>query len=415
MKTFASLSLLLLLCLGATAPAAHQPPGDQRPGRQPSRLYRVSVRDERSGEKRIGFIDRAGKLVIGFDRLPKTTVAVGEFNEGRAVIYLRKEGESRPEGHTNYDAGYIDETGRVIVEPDFRFARAFNEGLAYVDAEGFQGFIDLQGRVVFRTEDRTKDFHEGLAAAGPFDLRGKWGYIDRTGRLAIKRQYSFADDFSEGLAGVEVGGKYGFINKQGEMVIPARFGLRKDGRHREMTVSSGRFSEGLACVRVGHLYGYVNKQGDFVIPPQYSHAQEFSEGLAWVVAGDGKRAGWIDKAGRWAVTGVNGRTFSTGLPEFIHYSYPYRDWSYSEGLAPFVVLNRKKYLWGYMNRSGGAVIDAIFNTAGPFDGGIARVTFHEKSDAPREGRDGYVDEAGQFMEEKYGYIDRTGRFVWREK
>lgn len=50
-------------------------------------LYKVVNNDNR-----VGFIDKTGKLVIGFDQLPKETVAVRDFHEGRAVIYLQKEG-----------------------------------------------------------------------------------------------------------------------------------------------------------------------------------------------------------------------------------------------------------------------------------------------------------------------------------
>lgn len=52
-------------------------------------LYQVSARDPQTGQKQIGFIDKTGKLVIGYERLPKTIVAAGEFHEGRALVYVR--------------------------------------------------------------------------------------------------------------------------------------------------------------------------------------------------------------------------------------------------------------------------------------------------------------------------------------
>lgn len=404
-KTCGRSALLFFIYLSVLTPEGYSRAGGQTFLPQPSHLYRVTARDEKTGEQKIGFIDRTGKMVIGFGRLPKTTIAVGGFREGLALIYLKKtEGGDK----TDYKVGYINETGEVVIPPRFDAARDFSDGLAYVEAPGFRGFIDRAGKRVIKIDDAlmANDFHEGLAAVGAREWwKGRsWGYIDRSGRLIIGRQYSFADDFSEGLAGVEVGGKYGFINKQGEVVIPPRFELRKDQRHPNLTISSGRFSEGLACVKAGGLYGYVNRKGDFVIPPRFARAQEFSEGLAWVATKDEKtnvvdRVGWVDKTGRWVVTGVSGRAFSRGLPELFSYANEMEDWRYSEGLVPFVTYSGGKVLQGYMDQKGEVVIRAAaFNSVGPFVGGLAKVEF-----------------ASPELGGEYGYIDKTGRFVWRSK
>lgn len=398
--------ILLLICLTVPTTAAHLRQGTRKPSRRPGHLYQVSTGDGLSGKRRFGFIDKTGKLVIDFGRLPRATELVREFREGRALIYLKKEKRGGTPGDADYVAGYIDETGEVIIAPRFEHARDFSEGLAYAGAKGSGGFIDRRGRVVIKVDFSVKDFHEGLAAAAPARGRG-WGYIDRSGRSVIKPQYQFADDFSEGLAGVAVEGKYGFIDKRGEMVIPPRFVLRRGGRHGELIVSSGRFSEGLACVRVGELYGYINAKGDFVIPPRFARAQDFSEGLAWVVTRDEetralKKAGWIDKSGRWVVTGVGGRIFSPGLPEFLSHATELHDWKYSEGLVPFIRYSGDRTLRGYMDRRGEVVIKpGEFDRAGPFVGGVARVSLRRN--------------VGSGLDEAYGYIDRRGRFIWRSK
>jgi hypothetical protein len=390
-------------------PTAYPQPGKRKPTSLPSHLYQVSSRDAKTGEKRIGFVDKTGKLVIGFDRLPKTTVAVGEFHEGRAVIYLRNEKGDGAASYMSYTAGYIDHTGKVVVAPRFDLARDFSEGLAYVEVEGFRGFIDRGGKTVIKLDAlRAKDFHEGLAAVGTDNLNMQWGYIDRSGRLVVKPQYPFADDFSEGLAGVEVQGKYGFIDKVGRLVIPPRFGLRKAHRHPILTISSGRFSEGLACVSTGsfpfEVYGYINKRGDFVIPPRFQAAQDFSEGLAFVVSMDKitsvvKSVGWIDKSGRWAVTGVAGYMSSSEFAKTFSDPNAGSDWRYSEGLVPFVVYVDDRPRWGYMDQKGHVAIKPReFNQVGPFVGGVAWVEMRDLG-----------------MEQDYGYIDKTGRFIWQSK
>ncbi|MGA9996394.1 MAG: WG repeat-containing protein [Pyrinomonadaceae bacterium] len=415
-------SFLLLISLSSFALAAYEQTGEQRHGRQPSHLYQVSMRDAKSGAEGIGFIDKTGKLVIGLDQLPKGTKAVGEFHEGRAVIYLPKEAGDE-EINADHKAGYIDETGKVVIAPRYELARDFSEGLAYVEAKEFRGFIDREGKAVINigplADDldegtggiQAKDFHEGLAAVR---AHGEWGYIDRSGKLVIKRQYRFADDFSEGLAGVEVDSKYGFINQKGEMVIQPRFEPRKDRQHGRLTVGTSRFSEGLACVKLDSFYGFINKKGEFQIQPQFIRAQDFSEGLAWVVVRDEKsfavqKIGWIDKSGHWAITEVNGQRLLD--------SEDLRDWRYSEGLVPFPVHSENKYLWGYMNQRGEVVIKPKgVRWVGPFVGGVAHVFFNENLDYSAEGRGGFFDkESKQFIEGKDGYINRTGQFIWPPK
>ncbi len=74
--------------------------------------------------------------------------------------------------------------------------------------------------------DRTRDivikltrafsFSEGVAAVwiGP-----QWGYIDKTGKIAIQPVFNDAYEFSDGLAVVQMGFQWGYIDKTGNMVI----------------------------------------------------------------------------------------------------------------------------------------------------------------------------------------------------
>jgi hypothetical protein len=48
---------------------------------------------------------------------------------------------------------------------------------------------------------------------------GKYGYIDKTGKIVIKPQFDKAYDFSEGLASISLNGKWGFIDNTGKIAI----------------------------------------------------------------------------------------------------------------------------------------------------------------------------------------------------
>src|SRR5947209_17471275 len=100
MSAYIRVAAVVLVCLNALTLTVYPQQGDHQRRRQPPRLYQVSVWDEKSHRKKFGYIDKMGKLVIDFDRLPKTTFAVGEFHEGRAVIYLDKEGVDDANSHT---------------------------------------------------------------------------------------------------------------------------------------------------------------------------------------------------------------------------------------------------------------------------------------------------------------------------
>jgi WG repeat protein len=366
--------------------AAYLQSDNRIPRRQARYLYQVSKRDEKSGQKRIGFIDKTGKLVIGFDRLP-SGARIGDFSEGLASVCFLLGAE-----RVGCAAiGFIDETGKIVIAPRFKEARAFSEGLAYAGTEDTRGFIDRRGAFVIRlkeTERDPGDFHEGLAVISALEGNGSegYGFIDRSGKFAITPRYSRAQSFSEGLAAVAVGhpreAKYGFINRKGEMVIQPRFTPRL-GQFGTIDYLS-RFAGGRAVVRIGKLWGYINKKGDFVIPPRFTYADDFSEGLARVTAENGE-TGYIDESGRWVI-----RLHSTG------------GYVFSEGLAAMVYRSERGNKLGYIDRSGKIVIEPRFDRAFAFIGGVAEVYIERIVESA----------SGRLTEALRGYIDRSGKYLW---
>lgn len=113
-----------------------------------------------------------------------------------------------------------------------------------------------------------------LPALFPIQQQGKWGFIDRTGKVVISPQFQHAGNFREGRAGVKVRDKFGFIDETGKVVIPPRFDRVED------------FAGGLARVQVGGKWGFVDPTGKMVVSPRFTAAGRFSEGRSPVQLSD---------------------------------------------------------------------------------------------------------------------------------
>src|SRR3954465_2921110 len=108
--------------------------------------------------------------------------------------------------HKDGKWGYIDRTGRIVVEPKFDNAERFSEGFAAVVADGRHGYIDKTGAM----------------RRGPGgDRRGAVGPREKPGG-AVHRP------FRDGLAAVHAEGGIGFLDRTGKLIIPARFSSAED-------------------------------------------------------------------------------------------------------------------------------------------------------------------------------------------
>ena len=155
---------------------------------------------------------------------------------------------------------------------------------AFKDSSGNYGFKDKSGKVVIKpTYQWAQDFSEGLANV---QIKGVgYGYIDKNGRLVIPAIYDFAQRFRGGFAGVrERGGKYGYINKANQMVIPPMYD------------DAWGFGDGLFSVKVGKNWGFIDSSNKMIISPKFDDAWNFENGKC-LVKKDGKNI-YIDITGR---------------------------------------------------------------------------------------------------------------------
>ena len=196
----------------------------------------------------------------------------------------------------NDTCGFKDRTGRIITPAIYDHCGEFHYVMAYV-THGYNaiGYIGTQGKVAipvtypifFDFVPEMHDFHEGRVAVYK---DGKWGYIDKQGKLIIPYLYCYVGNFSSGLATVLSDEKFGAINRNGDIII--------DFHYEHL----GNFKEGLATFRLtdDSRLGYINTKGKVVIAPIWNAALDFSEGLAAVAMGDDENSKWgfIDSTGK---------------------------------------------------------------------------------------------------------------------
>lgn len=287
--------------------------------------------------------------------------------------------------------GYINESGRYVINPQFEAAYEFAEnGLACVQEKntGLFGYIDKSGKYVIEpkfssvyTDVDTADTDFLFIEEKGFSSNGLalvldpdsmlFGYIDSTGNYVIQPRFHWALEFAEnGLAAAvdENSGTYGYIDETGKYVIETQEKLdicsfAKNGL--AAVFQSGAVS--------GNGFGYIDETGDFVITQTFFQANEFGANDLAAVNIDELSFGYIDKTGKVV---IEPRFWSTG--EFA-----------SNGLA--AARDKESQLYGYIDASGKYVIEPQFSDAGMFgENGLAPV-----ADANR----------------KWGYIDKTGKVI----
>jgi hypothetical protein len=131
---------------------------------------------------------------------------------------------------------YIDVNGNRVTDKNFEYLNSFSEGLAKFSENGKSGFINLKSEVVikpFLTSESmlamlsNNSFNDGLCLV-EFGFSenykkmdsGKFGYIDKKGKVVINPKFDSAQEFKNGKTIVELDNKHFFINKKGERISP---------------------------------------------------------------------------------------------------------------------------------------------------------------------------------------------------
>ena len=231
-----------------------------------------------------GFIDESGKFLA----TPRFTSYAGacytEFKEGYAPVSVESHNKVRGKWINNSKWGFLNTKGEVIFFPGVTYLSGFREGLAFFRKGGRTGYLDTTLHVAIQLRFKSAgSFYEGRARATGVD--GSEYYIDKSGKKLFDNHEG--GEIQNGRAFFKINGKYGFIDKDGKVLVRPTF----DG--------ANHFGDDLAAVKVGQKWGFINDSGQFVIEPKFDEAGVFSEGMVSVSI-NGKW-GFVDKSGEVVV------------------------------------------------------------------------------------------------------------------
>jgi|GEM_PF-1294436 len=259
-------------------------------------------------DDRWGLIDMNGNIIIANEWENEPSYAV----EG-IVKVKNKDGL--------YEFYTAEEKTKKIGD-EYKTATLFYEGLAAVAKENSQiMYINKQGKTVFelkeadgKSVEAAGSFVEGMACFQTDN--GRWGFVDKTGKVIIKPIYSYVQNFSEGIALVELTEykdkdsieqiiKRGFIDKYGKEIIK----LKADILYSQMSDGLIPYSD-----NEGKEWGFLNIKGEKIIKPSkdFNRILPFVDGYASFF--DGDKWGIINKKGEKIIRAKYDLTYySNGL------------------------------------------------------------------------------------------------------
>jgi hypothetical protein len=217
---------------------------------------------------------------------------ISDYSGERAAFSVRGQ-----DGSAFY--GYLDQTGKPVIEPCYMSVTAFEAGRAMVKlADGVHAIIDRDGKTI-KTLDiwQAAGFSDGIAAFSVYP-GGKFGYMDTEGNVAIKPAFTSAGDFVDGRAAAAVPGNggseiYGLIDRKGRFVILPQYNEIILLGEERAALGVPRDPNNTAA---GYKYALADYDGKLLTDFEFSDIGRFSGGIAYAV--DNTSTFFIDRSGK---------------------------------------------------------------------------------------------------------------------
>lgn len=347
----------------------------------PYEVNLLKMRDEsKQYEKRIS---ERGYHWLLFDGKSYVNIALGQRNTGGYSLILKS---VKKKGNTVYII--VEEKtpfpGQVVTTAlTFPFVAIILDEIPkkieVIDTNGLTFRLHTKERVSqwkIKRKLSHLDFNDGLLCVSDY---GKFGYINKKGRIIIDFKYDDAKEFRDGLAVIRMDVKYGVIDKEGNIVIECKYD------------ELGGFDEGLANAKFEGKYGLIDKSGRTVIDFLYDQRVYFDkndslDGEYAEVKINGKY-GMIDKTGKLVIA--------------CEYDAPF------EVRRNRLIVAKKNMKYGLLDLNGNIIADFVYNHIDSFNNhGMAIVNVNNMF--------GMVNEKGEVvLEPIYDWMEGIGTESWR--
>ncbi|MCR5190670.1 MAG: WG repeat-containing protein [Bacteroidales bacterium] len=189
----------------------------------------------------------------------------------------------------------------------FFAATAFGQPAALTPAlvETVQGCTSIGG------------FHENISVVSK---NGRYGYIRRDGRWAVRPKYEMAGHFNNGRGAVVRNGCLGYVDSNGNEVVACSYHVPMECVSRREFLMCfyedyGMFHGGMAVVWKDAKVGAIDRNGTVRVPfGRYEYIFDFCEGLAFA----------REKGGKGVIIDTNGNVFHR-FPDSIYLGNTYKN------------------------------------------------------------------------------------------
>lgn len=322
--------------------------------------FQNSMAIVKDGDKHWNFIDKSGKIV----KKTNYYIHIDSFNQGMVTV------------ETKDGYGLINTKGELVIKSQDHQLGKFSEGLiAFKDPKNKWGYLDQTRKVVIAPQyDKATEFIGGMAVVGVNNsLYEEFGIINKTGQYLLKPKYHRIQPLQNGLFITEYSVYYGLLNKNLDVVLE---------KYRDIDCSPDGW---VRAVDIGGDIVYLDQSGKKVlIPDSFYDPGIFSEGLVRVSFRNEEgfsALGYMDRSGKIIFQ-------KTNFNNIVELS------TVSDGL---ILAKTKKgpdglswERYGYLDRTGKWVIQPCYTQAGSFNNGLAPVRV-------RDGESGYcyINKQGQ--------------------
>lgn len=292
---------------------------------------------------------------------------------------------------TNGRFGFIDTSGKWIVQPKYDSLIGYYNGYAWIFKKGKKGLVDGMGNIILKTKYDDIGFVEDSMV--DVTRRKKYIFYNLSKKKFVGNHFEESLEYNNGIVAIMNSRKqWGFMNKEGKIVIPFQFDdvdycfendtllvvknnrrllINRNGKILGDAKPEIEYHEPYRYIgSIGNL-GVINNNSDTIMKQIYHQVEWFWYGRKI------DTSFWFEINGKYGIADTSGRWLIKPVYNKI--------WRAS---STFFAVN-KNGVWGFINNQGMVIIDFSFDEVHKFCNGYSTVRVGNKW--------GVINEKGEWL------------------